>query len=364
MMRIETGEQSQREAAPPAGADTASSSRRAPNGFTLVELLVVIAVIGILVALLLPAVQSSREAARRIQCTSNLTQLVLAVGNYEMNHRSYPAGSMNAKGPIQNLPFGYHHNWLSQTLPYIEQGNTYRAIDFQFGAYHANNAPARSVRMRILGCPSMPFSPTTKVAGSTIFVTNYAACHHDSEAPIDRDNHGVFFLNSRVRYDDVSDGISHTIFLGEKVHDGLDLGWMSGTRATLRNVGAGINKTGFLPNGRIQPMYLPGTDPYGDVREGGMTEDQIQEMIARLEASAAGGIVPGVDDSSRPGSSVSPPRKGIDVTEIGGFGSAHHGGALLAFGDGSVRFTSASIALSVLSQLAHRADGQLLSDPW
>lgn len=343
---------------------TTHGKRQRPRAFTLVELLVVIAVIGILVGLLLPAVQSSRESARRVQCLSNLTQLVLAVGNYEMSHRYYPAGTINDKGPIQNLPFGYHHSWLGQTLPYIEQGNTYRAIDFQVGAYHAKNAPPRSVRMRILGCPSMPFSANTKVAGANIFVSNYAACHHDTEGPLDTNNHGVFFLNSRVRYDDVSDGISHTIFLGEKVHDRLDLGWMSGTRATLRNAGAGINKTGFLPNGRMQQQNWPGTsDPFGDLREGGMTEDQIQEMIARLESVTADSGTTGVGDSSNTGT-VGPTRKGIDVLEIGGFGSAHHGGALLAFGDGSVRFTSSSIAQAVLAQLAHRADGQLLSDPW
>jgi len=79
------------------------NSRRT-NGFTLVELLVVIAIIGILVALLLPAVQAAREAARRSQCQNHLSQLILAVHNYEMAHQVFPPGTINPTGPIVNVP--------------------------------------------------------------------------------------------------------------------------------------------------------------------------------------------------------------------------------------------------------------------
>ncbi len=103
-------------------------TRRA--GFTLVELLVVIAIIGILVALLLPAVQAAREAARRMSCMNNLGQLILAAQNYEMAFRTYPPGTVDEKGPIKNIPEGYHHNWISQLLPYMEQQVAYHHIDF------------------------------------------------------------------------------------------------------------------------------------------------------------------------------------------------------------------------------------------
>ena len=100
-----------------------------PRAFTLVELLVVIAIIGVLVALLLPAVQAAREAARRAQCANNLVQLILATHNFEMAHGHYPTGTREKVGPIVNLPQGYHHNWLTEILPYIEQSNLQTSLD-------------------------------------------------------------------------------------------------------------------------------------------------------------------------------------------------------------------------------------------
>ena len=73
--------------------------------------------------------------------------------------------------------------------------------------------------------------------------SSYAGVHHDTEAPIDIDNNGVFVLNTRIRDIDVVDGLSYTMFIGEKLIDHRDLGWMSGTRATLRNMGTPINAT-------------------------------------------------------------------------------------------------------------------------
>src|SRR5690606_29760896 len=88
------------------------------------------------------------------------------------------------------------------------------------------------LRLDILHCLSQNAPPTQSC---------YAAVHHDVEAPIDVDNHGVFFLNSRIRYEDIIDGSSQTLFLGEVIAEQGGLGWMSGTRATLRNMGTPIN---------------------------------------------------------------------------------------------------------------------------
>ncbi len=77
-------------------------------GFTLVELLAVVGVIGVLIALLLPAIQAARETARRAACQSKLVQLGLALAQYEASHRALPPGTVNPTGPIRNQPDGYH----------------------------------------------------------------------------------------------------------------------------------------------------------------------------------------------------------------------------------------------------------------
>src|SRR5262245_32905246 len=114
------------------------------RAFTLVELLVVIAIIALLVPPLLPAVQAARQAARRSTCLNNLGQLILAVTNYEMAHGVYPPGTIESVGPIVNSPIGYHHNWIIQILPYLEEQNVYNAIDKKVGVYNAKNAAAAS----------------------------------------------------------------------------------------------------------------------------------------------------------------------------------------------------------------------------
>ena len=275
------------------------------KAFTLVELLVVIAIIGILIALLLPAVQAARECARRISCTNNLSQIALAVQNYNMAHFVYPPGTIDEQGPIVNESKGYHHNWIAQMLPYLEQTTLYRHIDFDAGVYDQSNDEVRRVHISSLLCPS---SPRGRVE---LGVTNYAGCHDPTETPIDADNNGMFFLNSTVRYEDILDGSAHTVFVGEKlVDEDNTLGWMSGTRASLRNTGTDIN------------------EPF---------RRKIQEASSKPEADQGNLFV-------------------------GGFGSHHPGGTQFAFGDGHVRFIAETIEAEILQQLAHRADGKLLSD--
>jgi prepilin-type N-terminal cleavage/methylation domain-containing protein/prepilin-type processing-associated H-X9-DG protein len=312
------------------------------RGFTLVELLVVMAIIGILVSLLLPAVQAARESARRSACQSQLSQLILAVGHYEMAHGVYPPGTIDAKGPILNARAGFHHNWLIQILPYIEEGPVYKAIDHKQSVYHAKNKPVRDLSLQLACCP------TARTFGSNC---DYAACHHDVEAPIDATNNGVFFLNSRIRYDDVSDGSSHTLYLGEKITDMWDMEWVSGTRATLRNTGTPINGTPLTPAQKVPggssaaTTMPPGPKPEDPLNIPGLEEPKKEEDSGEGKAPAAGAAAAPIG----PGNPLF----------VGGFGSYHVQGANVAFGDGHVRFLSAMTATGVLQQLGHRADGKL-----
>src|SRR5262245_51429234 len=176
-------------------------------GFTLVELLVVIAIIGVLVALLLPAVQLARESARRAACFNNLSQIILAIHQYEMINDRYPSGTIDALGPVTNTPAGYHHNWIVSILPYIEQKNVYEHLDKKASIYSPQNSATANSFPRLFVCPSNGSVGMAPVSA-------YAGCHHDKEKPIDAKDRGVFFLNSAVRYDDIFDGSSSTIFVG------------------------------------------------------------------------------------------------------------------------------------------------------
>src|SRR5882672_5548182 len=127
---------------------------RRRSGFTMIELLVVVAVIGTLIALLLPAIQSSREMARRVQCTNKVLQLGIALGNYVSAHQVLPPGVVNDKGPVTNLPQGYHYSWVVQILPFIEQGNVYRRFEFAESVYGPSNQTARNSSIDTFLCSS------------------------------------------------------------------------------------------------------------------------------------------------------------------------------------------------------------------
>jgi type II secretory pathway pseudopilin PulG len=256
--------------------------------------LVVIAIIALLVSLLLPAVQQAREGARRMQCRNNLMQIGLALGNYESAHECLPPGSVDVGGPVQNNGTGYQFGWMVQILPHLDQENVYDTFDFSVSVYNKKNAAAASV--------TLPFTCPSSVAK-----VGYAACHHDVEAPIDVDNHGVMFLNSSVRRDDIRDGASHTIFAGEAGATS-GLGWASGSRDTLRNTGYPINS------------------------------------MAPIGARGAVPIAPPVN---------------AGLLTVGGFDSAHYSGANFLFGDGTVRFIGDNISMKIYRQLGHRSDGEL-----
>ena len=124
------------------------------RAFTLIELLIVVAIIAVLIALLLPAIQSAREQARRTQCVNNLLQLGLAMGNYASTHSVLPPGVVNGKGPIVNLPNGYHHGWTVQILPFIGQNNSIIAFNLDESVYAASNMTVAAFASSTFLCPS------------------------------------------------------------------------------------------------------------------------------------------------------------------------------------------------------------------
>jgi prepilin-type N-terminal cleavage/methylation domain-containing protein/prepilin-type processing-associated H-X9-DG protein len=284
-----------------------TTNGRRNRAFTLVELLVVIAIIGILIALLLPAVQAAREAARRVSCLNNMSQLNLAIHNYEFHFEALPPGVTNPDGPIRSEPQGQHVSWIVKILPYMEQNALFQRFDQAAGAYAPANAEIRAARVESFICPS-DSEPSINDA-NTVARSSYAGCHHDVEAPINDDNHGLLFLNSKVSYSDIYDGSAYTILIGEARTSREGLGWVSGTRATLRN-------TGQLQSGR-QPRFA--NNP----------------------------------EQPRP--------EPADPLEVGGFGSNHAGGVNFSFADGSSRFITNNINPQLLGHLGNRADGEIVA---
>jgi prepilin-type N-terminal cleavage/methylation domain-containing protein/prepilin-type processing-associated H-X9-DG protein len=307
------------------------------RGFTLIELLVVIAIIAVLIALLLPAVQAAREAGRRCQCINNLMQIGIAAKSYENSFESLPSGVVNPTGPIVDAPKGYHFNWATQLLPYLDAKPVYRRFDFNADLYAPQNGTARSVMLNVLLCPSAsaPFrmaqvGPNPSIGGEPA-LTNYAGCYNDAESPIDLKNNGVFFLNSRIRYEDIEDGSSNTIFFGEKAIEDTELGWASGTRATLRNMGWSVNR-------KFKTTRLPT----------GVASTEVDDSLSSIGPGTTVGV--GGQGGEKPKAPL-----------VGGFSSRHAGGSNFGFGDGSVRFIKSTTNAKILALLGNRSDGELLS---
>ncbi len=122
---------------------------RCRRGFTLIELLLVIGIIAVLISLLLPAIQAARENARRVQCQKNLGQIGLALAQYASSHRVFPPGVVDEKGPISNLPVGYHYGWAAQILPELEAPAIYHELNFALSVYDESNDTARAPHQRV-----------------------------------------------------------------------------------------------------------------------------------------------------------------------------------------------------------------------
>ena len=271
-----------------------SRNRLRCSAFTLVEMLVTIAIIGIFIGILTPGIQAMRETARRSACQSRLMGIGIAIQSYHSRWQHFPVGTIADAGPIISVAKAdtatRHHNWIGRLVGLMDQPVVASNINRSASVYDTVNEPVLSLNLPNVKCPSATSHP---INGS-----NYVGLHHPTEKQIDKMDHGAFVLNVPITRDDVTDGLSNTIFVSEKITRAGDLGWLSGTRATLRNVGGGIEKT--------------------------------------LQAAGPGG--PKV---------------------VGSIGSLHPAGVHAMFGNGEIRFLSNQIDQRVLEQMVDRRDGQL-----
>lgn len=198
-------------------------SRR--RGMTIIELLTVVAIIAVLIALLIPAVQQVRESSRRMKCLANLRQFGIASHNYHDAHRVLPFGvgfdehpTVGHIGTLNDRRYSCH----SLLLPYLEQSQVYAAINFNVAPFHPYvsaltgpggelgvNAIAATAKLDVFNCPSdldrMPFPWGT---------TNYRSCNGSSWSG--RNGNGMFGQISSVRFGDVVDGLSQTAMFSER----------------------------------------------------------------------------------------------------------------------------------------------------
>ena len=213
--------------------DRRNTRATAAGGFTMLEILVVVALIGVLVMLLLPAVQSAREAARAMSCRNNLTQLWLAARGYYSSFGTFPAGTIAHRTPVHAFPDDLHHSWTISIQLQMSGGEPFAAkFDSTRSVYDPTNWPLSQQTPDVLSCPSSPLYASG--------LSSYAAIHDGRVAPIDEQSRGVFIANRSLSEDDIPDGLAQTALFGDIRADGQEatyLSWLSGTQATLRTTG-------------------------------------------------------------------------------------------------------------------------------
>jgi prepilin-type N-terminal cleavage/methylation domain-containing protein/prepilin-type processing-associated H-X9-DG protein len=192
------------------GARPARRNGLPRRGFTLIEILVVVAIIGVLVALLMPAINSARESARRTSCADNLRQIGLATQNYVDAHQMYPSGRTNGVA-------GSGQNWspLAGILPFIEGQMVYELLNFDFIPGHDANDTARKIDVNTYLCPSDAVG-AYRPQGVKNANSNYRACA-GSDWTVDETNDGVFPDATFTRIAEVTDGTSKTVLYSERV---------------------------------------------------------------------------------------------------------------------------------------------------
>lgn len=312
------------------------------RGFTLIELLVVIAIIGVLTGLLLPAVQVSREQARRATCTNNLKQMGLALAGYGLIHNGYPPGYVSTWERLLLKEVGPGWGWPSMILPFLEQQPLYDSVNFSVPIHLPASVTIRLNRLSTFVCPSdsMPVKWTAtdgvtwiyagKIYSESVPVcdlagANYVGVYGIGEPGVDGE--GIFFRNSHVRFTDVTDGLSTTVSVGE--------------RAVTLNAGRGhATWVGSAPGANL---WSCAPDPYDP--DGG---------VCRKEDGS--GMVLG-----HSGEGHGPGDPWGDVNQ---FLSRHGRGAYFLYCDGHVGYLRNSMNYNVYKALTTRNWGEVIGDDY
>ena len=325
--------------------------RQKSAGFTLVELLVVITIIGILIALLLPAVQAAREAARRMQCQNNLKQIGLALLNYEANNKTFPPGGL----PSTNGTWGT--SWWLRILSYAEGGNIGDRYDYNESGWLGTSSSVNQTNVALLNnqqfsfmyCPSSTLPRTVALEVSNLQATTYtgiagaadgntpniysAKSVTASQTPGWESTGGVLIEYRTVSIAEITDGTSNTMVVGEQSD------WLSPIIDASSTMPC--DSTGDCPSncGHGFPMGPSPSSTSWDNRTFNLT---CVYHPVNFKTTAGYGV-PGNCGPNTP------------------IQSAHPGGVNVAFADGSVQYLSDSLDIAVLRNLATRNDGQAIS---
>ena len=295
-------------------------AKHSRTGFTLIELLVVIAIIAILVGLLLPAVQKVREASNLASCRNNLKQIGIALQNYHDVQGAFPVGYYDAT-PWPQLDNGPGWGWAAYLLPYMDQDNLFRKINFKLDVGDPANADAVKTFIKIYFCPSdkLVTQFTITDGGTNSWVlgqSSYVACNgNDGVDDFTTPEHTGSFMRAvkGYRIADITDGLSNTMFVGDRTAFLSYCAWAGG------------------PTGAINPfLWAPGN--FG-----------AEVTLLMCHAGDTGPNTPGVFDA--------------DSTS-----SPHRNGVPFVFGDGSVHFLGNNISIPVWRALATRAGGETVSN--
>ena len=319
------------------------------RGFTLVELLVVITIIGILIALLLPAVQAAREAARRMQCSNHLKQVALALHNYHNTHKTLPIGAVMVNG--------LEHTAQSLILPFVEQANVHRLFDFSVRTHSAANGPATQAEIPVYICPSDDAAGRKwnhRRPGRDTFWSrsNYVVsfgtdrfCEalnggwpwEGAGSAVDFQTDGAFEMEYARKFADFLDGTSNSAIASEVISGKDDL-WDGGPDNIWDARG-------------VWAWHMIGAASYTHLNS---PNSSVGDTLWN-----SGGDVECIDNPQI--GMPCDPNQGTDYCQFQAAArSRHPGGVQVAFGDGHVTFIGDTVDWNVWQRLGAIADGQVI----